>query len=42
MTVTLTTPNDMQSLLEEKAAQHGQAITDYLLMLAEADLYDER
>jgi len=40
MTVTLTIPPDMQPLLEEKAAQRGQALPDYLLTLAEADIYE--
>ncbi len=41
MTVTLTIPPDMQPLLEEKAAQRGQAVPDYLLTLAEADIYED-
>ncbi len=40
MTVTLTIPADIQPLLEEKAAQRGQALPDYLLTLAEADIYE--
>ncbi len=31
----------MEAELSERAAQRGQAITDYFLTLAEADLYGE-
>ncbi len=41
MTVTLELPPDMEAELSERAAQRGQAITDYLLMLAEEDLHGE-
>jgi hypothetical protein len=41
MTVTLNIPPDMEALLEEKAAQSGQAVPDYLLTLAEVALYDD-
>ena len=39
MTVTLELPPDMEAELSERAAQRGQAITDYFLTLAEEDLY---
>lgn len=41
MTVTLNIPSDMEPLLQQKAAQSGQAVPDYLLTLAEAALYDD-
>ena len=41
MTVTLELPPDMEAELSERAAQRGQAITDYFLILAEADLSGE-
>ncbi len=41
MTVTLNIPSDMEPLLQEKAAQRGQAIPDYLLTLTEAALYED-
>jgi len=40
MTVTLEIPPEMEAVLEEKAAQYGQALPDYLLTLAEADIYE--
>lgn len=39
MTVTLELPPDMEAELSERAAQRGQAITDYFLTLAEEDLH---
>jgi hypothetical protein len=39
MTVTLNIPPDLETLLQEKATQQGQELPDYLLALAEADLY---
>ena len=39
MTVTLELPPDLEAELSERAAQRGQAITDYFLTLAEEDLY---
>ena len=41
MTVTLDIPPDMETLLQEKATQQGQGLPDYLLSLAEADLYED-
>lgn len=41
MIVTLDIPPDLEPLLQEKATQRGQALPDYLLSLAEADLYDD-
>lgn len=37
MTVILELPPDAEVVLRERAAKHGQSITDYLLMLAEFD-----
>lgn len=37
MTVTLELPPDTEAGLCERAAKHGQSVTDYLLMLAEYD-----
>ena len=39
MTITLELPPDLEADLSERAAQRGQAITDYFLTLAEEDLY---
>ena len=41
MTVTLELPPDLEAELSERAALRGQAITDYFLTLAQADLYGE-
>lgn len=39
MIVTLELPPDLEADLSKRAAQRGQAITDYFLTLAEEDLY---
>ncbi|MDQ2800964.1 MAG: hypothetical protein M3Y13_15130 [Armatimonadota bacterium] len=41
MTVTLNIPSDMEPLLQQKAAQRGQTVPDYLLALTEAALYED-
>ena len=40
MTVTLELPPDLEADLSKRAAQRGQALTDYFLTLAEEDLYE--
>ena len=39
MTITLELPPDLEAELSERAAQRGQAMSDYFLTLAEEDLY---
>ncbi len=41
MTVTLELPPDLEVELSVRAAERGQAVPDYLLTLAEADVYGE-
>ncbi len=41
MTVTLELPSDLESEISTRAAERGQAIPDYLLTLAEEDVYGE-
>lgn len=41
MTLTLDMPPDTEAVLREKAARRGQALPDYLLTLAEADVFEE-
>lgn len=42
MNVTLDIPPDTEARLREKATRHGQALPDYLLTLAESDVFEER
>ncbi len=41
MTVTLELPPDLEPEIAARAAERGQAVPDYLLTLAEADVYGE-
>ncbi len=41
MTITLELPPDMESEIPAWAAERGQAVSHYLLTLAEADVYGE-